>query len=65
VLCLEHALYPFVVSSLANGRLTAGPDGVIWHDGATALKSAEPAIADVLEGTVTWPAAAVHGENSN
>jgi formyltetrahydrofolate-dependent phosphoribosylglycinamide formyltransferase len=65
VLCLEHALYPFVVSSLANGRLTAGPDGVIWHDGATALKSAEPAIADVLEGTVIWPAAAVHGENSN
>ena len=65
VLHLEHALYPFVVSSLANGTLTAGPDDVTWHEGTRVLDSADPAIADVLEDTVIWPAAAEHSENSN
>ena len=65
VLRLEHALYPFVVASLANGALTAGPDGVVWHNGPAALKDTEPAIADVLSGTVIWPATAAHSEISN
>ena len=65
VLRLEHALYPFVAASLANGTLTAGPDGVIWHNGPAALKDTDPAIADVLSGTVIWPAKAAHSEISN
>ena len=65
VLHLEHALYPFVVSSLANGTLTAGPDGVTWHEDTRVFDSADPAIADVLGDTVIWPAAAEHSENSN
>ena len=53
VLRLEHALYPFVVASLANGALTAGPDGVFWHNGPAALKDTDPAIVDVLSGTLS------------
>ena len=65
VLRLEHALYPFVVASLANGALTAGPEGVVWHNGPAALKDTHPAIADVLLGTVIWPATAAHSKISN
>ena len=60
VLRLEHALYPFVVASLANGALTAGPDDVVWHNGPATLKDTDPEIADVLSGTVIWPATATH-----
>ena len=65
VLRLEHTLYPFVVASLANGTLTAGLDGVVWHNGPAALKDTDPAIADVLSVTVIWPATATHSEISS
>ena len=65
VLRLEHALYPFVVASLANGTLATGPDGVVWHNGPAALKDTDPAIAEVLSGTAIWPTRAAHGQNSN
>ena len=65
VLRLEHALYPFVVASLASCALTAGVDGVVWHNGPAALKDTDPAIADVLSCTVIWPATAAHSEISN
>ena len=65
VLRLEHALYPFVVMSLANGGLTAGPNGVAWHNGSDALKDTDPEIADVLSSTVIWPATATHSKIRN
>jgi len=65
VLRLEHALFPFVALSLANGALTAGSGGVVWHDGPAALKDTDPAIMEVLSDAVIWPAAAAHGQNSN
>ena len=65
VLRLEHALYPFVVLSLAGGTLAAGPEGAGWRDGSAALRRADPLIADVLAGSVIWPDTGLNGQNSN
>ena len=65
VLRLEHALYPFVVLSLADGTLAAGPDGAGWRDGGGVLRRADPLIADVLAGSVIWPDTGRNGQNSN
>lgn len=55
VLQLEHALYPFVMSSLASGEVSLRDGTVAWQDGAAALASADGSISDRLRDTVIWP----------
>lgn len=55
VLGLEHALYPFVMKSLAEGTLSVSQEAVTWHNGATALAGAGAPIANSLSDTVIWP----------
>ena len=55
VLRLEHALYPFVLSSLANGDLTIRDGKAFWHDGKAALARAGDPICDRLRHAVIWP----------
>ena len=55
VLQLEHALYPFVMASIASGNLSVAGDTVVWTDGETALASAGDRIAGLLEQAVIWP----------
>lgn len=55
VLRLEHALYPFVLTSLANGNLSITDGQVSWKGGQTALSTAGERIADILGPAVIWP----------
>lgn len=55
VLALEHALYPFVVMSLADEVLTIKDGRPAWRDAIKALKAAPSSIGDVLKPTVIWP----------
>ena len=55
VLRLEHALYPFVMRSLATGVVSISQDGVTWHHRAAALANAGASLADRLKGAVIWP----------
>ena len=55
VLRLEHALYPFVIASLANGSLSVSADRVSWKDQDKALAAAGGELAARLETAVIWP----------
>jgi len=55
VLRLEHALYPFVMMSLARGVLQIDDGVPRWHQGPQALAHADPSIASILTPAVIWP----------
>jgi len=55
VLALEHALYPFVMASLARGVLQIDDAVPRWHQGPQALAQAGSGIARVLAPAVIWP----------
>jgi len=55
VLRLEHALYPFVIASLANGSLSVHGDRVSWRNQDKALAAAGGELAARLEAAVIWP----------
>ena len=55
VLALEHALYPFVVMSLADEVLTIRDGRPVWRDAIRSLRDAPPSIGDVLKPAVIWP----------
>ncbi len=55
VLRLEHALYPFVLESLASGALSVSGGLPVWHDGPTALMRCAREIQSVLADSVIWP----------
>lgn len=55
VLQLEHALYPFVMLSLAKGDLFLEDGAVSWHNRETALINAGETVFGILSPTVIWP----------
>ena len=55
VLNLEHALYPFVMMSIANGDLALSGETVVWHDRQAALARAGAHVVHTLQPTVFWP----------
>ena len=55
VLQLEHALYPFVMLSLAKGDLFLEDGAVSWHNRETALINAGETVFGVLSPAVIWP----------
>jgi len=58
VLRLEHALYPFVMMSIANGDLAVSDGKARWVQRDTALTRAGESIAAILSPSVIWPASA-------
>lgn len=55
VLTLEHALYPFVMTSLARGVLKIDDGVPQWHQGPQTLAQADASIASVLTPAIIWP----------
>lgn len=55
VLQLEHALYPFVMLSLAKGDLFLEDGAVSWHNRETALINAGETVFGILSPAVIWP----------
>lgn len=55
VLRLEHALYPFVMLSLAGGKLSLQGGAASWQDPEAALINAGEAVCAVLSPAVIWP----------
>jgi phosphoribosylglycinamide formyltransferase-1 len=55
VLTLEHALYPFVMMSLASGVLQIADGMPRWHQGPQALAQTDAGIASILMPAVIWP----------
>ncbi|MEX0502228.1 phosphoribosylglycinamide formyltransferase [Alphaproteobacteria bacterium LSUCC0719] len=55
VLTLEHALYPFVMMSLASGVLQIADGMPQWHQGTQALAQTDAGIASILMPAVIWP----------